>query len=194
MPNPGPKHHYRVEQCETNITSLHQFKPSLFRQILCLRTSYSKYRGRDQNWGTTKQEKGRNRNRTNEKFKLQWKEAQWRRRKRKTKCFGGKQSSYTLIELWPSQSSRIAHKSRTSLTGFQSSKLRLCFSLSLPFFFFFFFPLKFIYFLFLFVGHFILSFALHYSIAGANTILSSFPSSFFAFVFLFLSTGLLLLY
>lgn len=100
----------------------------------------SKYRGRDQNWGTTKQEKGRNRNRTNEKFKLQWKEAQWRRRRRrKTKCFGGKQSSYALIELWPSQSSRIAHKSRTSLTGFQSSKLRLCFSLSLPFFFSFFF-------------------------------------------------------
>lgn len=100
----------------------------------------SKYRGRDQNWSTTKQEKGRNRNRTNEKFKLQWKEAQWRRRRRrKTKCFGGKQSSYALIELWPSQSSRIAHKSRTSLTGFQSSKLRLCFSLSLPFFFSFFF-------------------------------------------------------
>lgn len=45
-PNPGPKHHCRVEQREANITPLHQFKPPLFCRILCLRTLNFEIRSR----------------------------------------------------------------------------------------------------------------------------------------------------
>jgi len=76
-PNPGPKHHCRVEQREANITPLHQFKAPLFRRILSLRTSNFEIRSR---WEEIKTEvppnKNRKRNQRTEKFKLQWKEAQ----------------------------------------------------------------------------------------------------------------------
>jgi len=75
-PNPGPKHHCRVEQREANITPLHQFKAPLFRRIPCLRTSNFEIRSR---WEEIKTEVPPTKigsETKNENFKLQWKEAQ----------------------------------------------------------------------------------------------------------------------